>query len=185
MTVSVQSKFFIRNMFYLCSRFPLSLIFSTSRLSLVWNLFKTDFGFPPLPPVDVAKKFGFFDDLHTKWKYSIKEVVDRKKTQNQIFLHILYLVCYCCQHLLLLQTTSLLCQKLNFSQVLLHWFDIRCLWLCCLDVTLVHMFVVNTNQDKRVRPKDHIYRMVIVEGRCTMARSSSLWANCSLVDTKV
>ena len=33
--------------------------------------------------------------------------------------------------------------------------------------------------------KDHIYRMVIVEGRCTMARSSSLGANCSLVDTKV
>ena len=32
---------------------------------------------------------------------------------------------------------------------------------------------------------DHIYRMVIVEGRCTMARSSSLGANCSLVDTKV
>ena len=30
-----------------------------------------------------------------------------------------------------------------------------------------------------------IYRMVIVEGRCTMARSSSLGANCSLVDTKV
>ena len=33
--------------------------------------------------------------------------------------------------------------------------------------------------------KDHIYRMVIVEGRCTMARSSSLGANYSLVDTKV
>ena len=33
--------------------------------------------------------------------------------------------------------------------------------------------------------KDHIYRMVIVEGRRTMARSSSLGANCSLVDTKV
>ena len=33
--------------------------------------------------------------------------------------------------------------------------------------------------------KDHIYRMVIVEGRCTLARSSSLGANCSLVDTKV
>ena len=33
--------------------------------------------------------------------------------------------------------------------------------------------------------KDHIYRMVIVEGRCTMARLSSLGANCSLVDTKV
>ena len=32
---------------------------------------------------------------------------------------------------------------------------------------------------------DHIYRMVIVEGRCSMARSSSLGANCSLVDTKV
>ena len=30
-----------------------------------------------------------------------------------------------------------------------------------------------------------IYRMVIVEGRYTMARSSSLGANCSLVDTKV
>ena len=30
-----------------------------------------------------------------------------------------------------------------------------------------------------------IYRMVIVEGRCTIARSSSLGANCSLVDTKV
>ena len=33
--------------------------------------------------------------------------------------------------------------------------------------------------------KDHICRMVIVEGRCTMARLSSLGANCSLVDTKV
>ena len=33
--------------------------------------------------------------------------------------------------------------------------------------------------------KDHIYRMVIVEGCCTMARTSSLGANCSLVDTKV
>ena len=33
--------------------------------------------------------------------------------------------------------------------------------------------------------KDHIYRMVIVEGCFTMARSSSLGANCSLVDTKV
>ena len=33
--------------------------------------------------------------------------------------------------------------------------------------------------------KDHIYRMVIVEGCCTMARPSSLGANCSLVDTKV
>ena len=33
--------------------------------------------------------------------------------------------------------------------------------------------------------KDHVYRMVIVEGCCTMARSSSLGANCSLVDTKV
>ena len=33
--------------------------------------------------------------------------------------------------------------------------------------------------------KDHIYRMVIVEGHCTMARSSSLGANCSLVDTQV
>ena len=33
--------------------------------------------------------------------------------------------------------------------------------------------------------KDHIYRMVIVEGCCTMTRSSSLGANCSLVDTKV
>ena len=31
--------------------------------------------------------------------------------------------------------------------------------------------------------KDHIYRMAIVEGRCTMARSSSLGANCSLVDS--
>ena len=30
-----------------------------------------------------------------------------------------------------------------------------------------------------------IYRMVIVEGRGTMARLSSLGANCSLVDTKV
>ena len=30
-----------------------------------------------------------------------------------------------------------------------------------------------------------IYRMVIVEGCCTMARLSSLGANCSLVDTKV
>ena len=29
-----------------------------------------------------------------------------------------------------------------------------------------------------------IYRMVIVEGCCTMARLSSLGANCSLVDTK-
>ena len=35
------------------------------------------------------------------------------------------------------------------------------------------------------RTKDHIYRMVIVEGRYTMARSSSLGANSSLVDTKV
>ena len=33
--------------------------------------------------------------------------------------------------------------------------------------------------------KDHIYGMVIVEGRCAMARLSSLGANCSLVDTKV
>ena len=33
--------------------------------------------------------------------------------------------------------------------------------------------------------KDHVYWMVIVEGRCTMARSSSLGANCSLVDRKV
>ena len=33
--------------------------------------------------------------------------------------------------------------------------------------------------------KDHVYRMVIVEGRCTMTRLSSLGANCSLVDTKV
>ena len=31
----------------------------------------------------------------------------------------------------------------------------------------------------------YIDRMVIVEGHCTMARSSSLGANCSLVDTKV
>ena len=38
---------------------------------------------------------------------------------------------------------------------------------------------------KYVIIKDHIYRMVIVEGCCTMARSSSLGANCSLVDTKV
>ena len=38
---------------------------------------------------------------------------------------------------------------------------------------------------KRHILKDHIYRMVIVEGRCTMARSSSLGANYSLVDTKV
>ena len=42
-----------------------------------------------------------------------------------------------------------------------------------------------TYQRSEVISKDHIYRMVIVEGRCTMARSSSLGANCSLVDTKV
>ena len=33
--------------------------------------------------------------------------------------------------------------------------------------------------------KDHVYRMVIVEGCCTVARSSSFEANCLLVDTKV
>ena len=38
---------------------------------------------------------------------------------------------------------------------------------------------------RSVSGKDHVYRMVIVEGRCTMARSSSLGANHSLVDTKV
>ena len=38
---------------------------------------------------------------------------------------------------------------------------------------------------ERIVIMDHIYGMVIVEGCCTMARSSSLGANCSLVDTKV
>ena len=38
---------------------------------------------------------------------------------------------------------------------------------------------------QEIRIKDHLYRMVKVEGCCTMARLSSLGANCSLVDTKV
>ena len=39
---------------------------------------------------------------------------------------------------------------------------------------------------KHIHPgiKDHIYRMVIVEGRCIIARSSSLGANCSLIEQK-
>ena len=49
----------------------------------------------------------------------------------------------------------------------------------CRRITKVIIIV------QRVDIKDHIYRMVIVEGRCTMARSSSLGANYSLVDTKV
>ena len=45
---------------------------------------------------------------------------------------------------------------------------------------------VSSGSNIRLDPgKDHIYRMVIVDGCCTMARSSSLGANCSLVDTKV
>ena len=45
--------------------------------------------------------------------------------------------------------------------------------------------VVIVNLQMNIHIKDYIYRMVIVEGCCTMARSSSLGTNCSLVDTKV
>ena len=45
--------------------------------------------------------------------------------------------------------------------------------------------IVRLKQKISDHSKDHIYRMVIVEGCCTMVRSSSLGANCLLVDTKV
>ena len=50
------------------------------------------------------------------------------------------------------------------------------------DSTLVRILI---NFKGHSVVKDHVYRMVIVEGRCTMARLSSLGANSSLVDTKV
>ena len=44
---------------------------------------------------------------------------------------------------------------------------------------------LNARTSERELQARIIYRMVIVEGCCTMARSSSLGAKCSLVDTKV
>ena len=53
------------------------------------------------------------------------------------------------------------------------------------QVWRIHKLSRDHHQGESGPGKDHIYRMVIVEGHCTMARSSSLGANCSLVDTKV
>ena len=50
---------------------------------------------------------------------------------------------------------------------------------------VIHMSKKTKELHRRVSVKDHVYKMVIVEGRCTMARLSPLGANCSLVDTKV
>ena len=58
--------------------------------------------------------------------------------------------------------------------------------LGCKSQNLLQFEVLSgTRSQPPVKTKDHVYRMVIVEGCCTMARLSSLGANCSLVDTKV
>ena len=58
-------------------------------------------------------------------------------------------------------------------------------WLCSTHQCLQEQLINLQNKQDKIWSPMIIYRMVIVAGRCTMTRSSSLGANCSLVDTKV